>query len=186
MPNTDLQTDNHAAAWITKEQAAERLDKSVRTVLAMAADGRVKSKTERDPERRNQKTTLFDARDVQRVKANGGTPARIGPAKSTQVRMSATQVKEASLPTSAPAPVAPLPLPPPPMRPWLTLAEAVAYSGFTKKFLLEHASEYAQASADGMLDEYNEAYESIAMRDMGRGARGGRWRFHRLSLGKGI
>jgi hypothetical protein len=50
---------------------------------------------------------------------------------------------------------------------WLTLDEAVPASGLTRKWLLAWAESGAGA---------------IAVRDMGRGARGGRWRFSREGL----
>lgn len=54
-------------------------------------------------------------------------------------------------------------------RPWLTLDEAVEFSGLTRPWLL-HEAEAGQGS--------------IAIRDMGKHTRGGRWRFFRDDLGK--
>lgn len=58
--------------------------------------------------------------------------------------------------------------PKPETRPWLTLDEAVAYSGLTRKWLLQNAE-----------------MDSNLVLDMGSHARGGRWRFNREGLGKG-
>jgi hypothetical protein len=55
-------------------------------------------------------------------------------------------------------------------KPWLSLDEASAFSGLTRAWLLKEAE-----SGEG----------SIAIRDMGKHARGGRWRFLRDDLGKG-
>ena len=59
---------------------------------------------------------------------------------------------------------------PPAPRPWLTLDEAVEYSGLSRRWLLKEA-EAGQGA--------------IEIRDMGKHARGGRWRFLRDDLGKG-
>lgn len=55
------------------------------------------------------------------------------------------------------------------LKPWLTLDEAVEFSGLTRPWLL-HEAEAGQGS--------------IAIRDMGKHTRGGRWRFLRDDLGK--
>jgi predicted DNA-binding transcriptional regulator AlpA len=52
-------------------------------------------------------------------------------------------------------------------KPWLTLSEAVAFSGLTRSYLVREARSGVSA---------------LAVRDMGRGSRGGRWRFSRESL----
>jgi hypothetical protein len=56
-----------------------------------------------------------------------------------------------------------------PPKPWLTLDEAVAFSGLTRAWLLREAR-------DGL--------GSVVARDMGKHSRGGRWRFHREGLSK--
>ena len=52
--------------WISKEQAAERLELSVRSVLAMAAAGKIQRKLEVDPEN-HQRTTRLLAADIERL-----------------------------------------------------------------------------------------------------------------------
>lgn len=85
MPTDDLQASTPIATkveWITKEEAARLLDKSERTVLAMAAEGKIRSKLERDAEKRGQKVTLLHAVDVAAlcdpdVKAEAVQPRRV-------------------------------------------------------------------------------------------------------------
>ena len=75
--------------------------------------------------------------------------------------------------------VARQPLPAP--RPWLTVDEAVEFSGLTKQWLRSLAESAVKGAVEGDLTPLE---VRIAIRDMGKGSRGGRWRFHRDSLEK--
>lgn len=52
--------------WLSKDQAAQRLHMSARSVLAMAAAGKIQRKPERDPAT-NQVVTKLHAGDVERI-----------------------------------------------------------------------------------------------------------------------
>jgi hypothetical protein len=181
-PSTPAQTG--VREWITKEETAKQLDRSVRTVLAMAAAGTIKSKTERDPKRRGQKVTLFHAGAVAALaeKRENGTaaekpaqdrkPAIIPPAALQSTDISLTQALVERLLNPPPA----VAVPPAP-RPWLTLDEAAEFSGLTKRWL--------EAEAIRILRDEGTTPIAIKVRDMGRGTHGGRWRFLRSDLEKG-
>jgi hypothetical protein len=138
--------------------------------LGLAKAGRLRSQKVSDPARRGQKTSLFHAADIERLRAGEDAPS----VAAVEVRRSASAPIKVQ--TSGPADQRT-------WRPWLTADEAVEYSGLTRRYLLAQAEEYAQASADGMLEEY-EASGGFTVLDMGRHAPGGRWRFHRGSLGR--
>jgi hypothetical protein len=140
--------------WINKRDAAKRLDVSARTILAMAQAGTIQSKRERDPES-NQVVVLLHAGDIERALYEREHPSK--------------EVVKAPAPKAVQ--VVQLPAPPTPqaLRPWLTLDEAASFSGLTKRWLLTIAESETGA---------------ISVRDMGKHAPGGRWRFHRGDLEK--
>ena len=127
----NLQTSNNPAGsvgWISKSEAARLLDKSERTVLAMAADGRIQAKQEKDPTH-GQKVTLFHAGDVARlaeglttsVSLQVGTQAIANlPARLSDSEVVA-QFKRAMFDGGAAVDR--------PLKPWLTINEAAEYSG---------------------------------------------------------
>ena len=143
--------------WLGKEEVAELLDKSIRTVLNMAKEGTIKSKLERNP-KTGHKNVLFDAEDARRLRDQPDPPLMRKPA--------VVQV-------DAPASFAPIREAPASPRPWLTLDEAAEFSGLTKRWLLAEAER--EPKAYGI---------DIAVRDMGKHSPGGRWRFHRESLAR--
>jgi len=64
---------------------------------------------------------------------------------------------------------------------WLTLDQAVQYSGMTKRWLLAVATAKWPIP---ILETGTSTVNGVVIRDMGAHSHGGRWRFHRESLGK--
>jgi hypothetical protein len=161
--------------WIRKDAAAERLNVSPRSVLAMAAEGKIQRKQERDPGT-NQLVMLLHAGDIERLAYEREHPAQpvqgetstalqtlpaalqTLPAKLSNRSAKGVEQGLLSLLTSHAAQ---------PERPWLTLPEAAEQSGLTERWLVQAAEKNTRG-----------------IRDMGRGSRGGRWRFHRSFLAR--
>jgi hypothetical protein len=163
--------------WITKNEAAKLLCLSPQRVLAMAAAGQIQSKIERDPVSK-QIVKMLHAGDVAKVlwrrEHPDETPAKPAQAESPdkslavvpapQTEAIANALVERLLNPPAPALVTPAP------KPWLTLAAASEFSGLTRRWLLGQTKMIAP---------------KIGILDMGKGARGGQWRFSRADLEKG-
>ncbi len=108
--------------WLDKHQAAAALDMSTRSVLAMAGEGRIRSKRERDA-RTKQLTVFLHAGDVERTRYERQQPRALQP-----VKMQTPHTKSnALLQTAGPVPLA--------QKLFLTEAEAVAYSGLGSAYL---------------------------------------------------
>src|ERR1035438_6442490 len=152
--------------WIGKAEAARRLKISERTALSLQK--KIKSERRLDPET-NQLTVMFDAVAVDRYGYLRQHPNETKNPNAAQMdtqiaRLPATdgialllQAVQAMRTTPATQP------------PWLTIEEAVAWSGLTKRWLLE--------CAKGRLLPVDPWAEPHHIRDMGKGTRGGRWRF---------
>ena len=102
-------------SYLSKEVAASRSGRSVRRLRELAATGRIRKKTIREPENGNREATLFDAADIAAL-ARGETP----------------RVELAVRPLAAlPQPAASV------VHRWLTVAEAAEYSGLPPNFLIK-------------------------------------------------
>ena len=140
MPSTKLQLE-----WIRKDEAAKRLKVSTRSVLSMAAAGKIQRKPERDPAT-NQTVMLLHAGDIERIAFEREHPE---PAQALQaIAPQALQAPRtnghiaiqrykgdgeqgllAMLAAHAAQPAQVI-------RPWLTLSEAAEYCGLPEMFLL--------------------------------------------------
>jgi hypothetical protein len=202
--------DEEKPATMSKAEVCQYLGKSKRTIDSYMASGRL---AVRFFHGKNGRQSIFDRDNVDRLKAELETPmVRLTPDPSVPsggrgawrdqlVPMNEYGERKAAQLAAAPAPgetaalslnknglssdpfaglavhlaalarAYPAPAAEPPrVKPWLTLDEAVAFSGLTARWLLE------QAKSDKPL---------VTVREMGRGARGGRWRFFRGDLVKG-
>ena len=171
------------AGWITKKEAAARLKLSEPRVAAMAGDSTLQSMKSRNPST-NQVVTLINAVDVERVGFEREHPDEV-------TRALATKPTKPDKPPQAALPAPETEAPSSSSRreflesieaqPWLTLDEAAAFSGLTKRWLLA----LAKAKWPIPITETGTStVAGIAIRDMGKHAPGGRWRFHRESLEK--
>jgi excisionase family DNA binding protein len=156
--------------WPTVEEAAQQLGASTRTIARWIAERRIA--TQRRPVRGRKPVVVVDPQDVERIKSEQQTPVVLTEAAApSQKSDNALAVRAApggelaQLVSCFEALRAPAPL-----KPWLTTNEASAFSGLTRGWLLGEAE-----SGVG----------SIAIRDMGKHARGGRWRFLRADLETG-
>lgn len=153
------------AGFITKKEAARRLDRSESRVAAMA--GKEIQSIGRENPQIKQLVTLFHEGDIERILYERKHP----PAAVTAV------VAKPSKPQLAlPAPEPAQPISTRITRPWLTLDEAAEYSGLTKRWLLAQAEDAERQADPGGWP--------IVIRDMGKHSPGGRWRFHRDCLDK--
>ena len=130
MPTTAPQIE-----WLRKDEAAKRLNMSTRSVLAMAADGKIQRKPERDPAT-NQVVMLLHAGDIERIAYE-----RDHPEASQAVQAVAPQPSHANgaiKPGGEQALLAMLAhaaQPAPAIKPWMTLVDAAEYSGLPETFL---------------------------------------------------
>jgi len=155
---------------LNKHEVIAILGRSKRTIETWISDGRLPC-TYLDG--RNGRQAFFDPADVARLKREIEKPV----AKTVKERLPTKEPAKIAAPSIALPPpdywadVAKLvgALAPAPARPWLTIDEATAELGLTRKWLLTEAE---SAKRNG------------AIRDMGKGARGGRWRFNREALAK--
>jgi hypothetical protein len=165
-------TDWPPAGWITKKTAAERAKLSEERIAGLVREVKLHSSKGQDPQSR-QTCTLIHEGDLERYLHERAHP----PQKSEVVRAVNTPDKpntpQLALPSPAPAEASVKPVSV--SRPWLTLEEAEEYSGLTKRWLLQCAT--------NELGEESVTAQSVAVRDMGKHSPGGRWRFHRESLG---
>jgi excisionase family DNA binding protein len=147
---------------MTKREVCEYLGKSIRTVAEYIASGKLPATYING---KNGREARFDRAEVEHLKNSLDTPmVRAVPAAAGSTEVAVRPDPLAGLAAHFQTLAAP-----PQVKPWLTIEEAVAYSGLTRAWLLKEAD-----AGQG----------SIAIRDMGRGAHGGRWRFLRDDLGK--
>jgi hypothetical protein len=130
--------------WLDKKHAAEVLGMSTRSVLAMAADGRIQSKRERD-EHTKQMSVKLHAGDVERLRYERAHPEVVG-GRAPQSSMQTLQGEQPrTLQTVRKAPpsddltaallrvIAP---PAPPVNRWMELDQAAEYSGLSRRLLV--------------------------------------------------
>lgn len=181
----------HEPELLNKHQAAKRLGVHWRTVLLFAKDGKLESVSVRDS-KTNQMTTKFPVEAVDRLRKERAAPVvNLKPAERPEkpAQQQAIQRSQprgvdptlAALLTalverqSAPVEPKPAPVEPKPsplerrqslaLKPWLTFAEAVEYTGWPARGLEEFRSS-----------------GRLACLDFGKGSRGGRYRFRREDL----
>ena len=151
--------------WITKKTAAERLNRSPERVAALAqkegiertAEKPLKSRKMESPETK-QTVTLIHEGDVEAFidrRNNPAEPVEIIAKKPNKPAQAALPAPEAADNIAC--------YTKPPTR-WLTIDEAISFSGLTRAWLLKEAESGNHAEV---------------IRDMGKGAHGGRWRFLR-------
>jgi hypothetical protein len=134
MPTPEAQIE-----WIGKEQAAKRLKVSTRTVLAMAAEGKIQRRQERDAAS-NQMVTRLHAGDVERIAYERTHPAAVQPVQAE--RQQALQVQPAKQDQAAAALLLALSTlsAAPPSQPivklWLDLDAAAEYTGLSRALLV--------------------------------------------------
>lgn len=159
--------------WLNKKEAAALLNVSTRQIERLAESGRIEKRYTR-PGGGNRwggihytESTLLAIQEerVQGIHMTGlskkpGESVALVAASGQTAAWSALAEHLAKLGGAYPAPKA-IPAA------WLTLEEAALHSGLTKSWLLKEAED-----GEG----------SIATRDMGKHARGGRWRFFRGDL----
>jgi hypothetical protein len=159
---------------LTKREVIEYLGKSKRTVATYIADGRLPVQYVNGP---NGKQAIFAREAVERFKremdepmsravvpANGQSYSA-KPESTELVRASGAVDPFAALATHLAKLATAFPSSDP--KPWLTLDEAVEWSGLTRGYLL-----------------YLTETDAVCVRDMGKHSRGGRWRFNRAALAK--
>lgn len=143
---------------MNKREVIEHLGRSKRTIETYISEGRLPVVYINGP---NGKQAEFDAAAVEALKRDLDTPmVRALPVETAMQTIAPTLAPLAESLVSALRGFRPELV-----KPWLTLSEASEYSGLTKKWILHQG-------------------RTITMRDMGRGARGGRWRFFRDDLGR--
>lgn len=164
-----------AAEWIGKQEAATRLKLSERTIFDLAKKGKIRSKKQTDPERRNQVTTLFNSADVERYGferdnpvevANGLQLPRLGddPLMDellTKIVPATLQMLGVSVPSVDPSDI-----------PWMTLENASVYSGLPCSTL----NQLIQAGRLPVIDTWG------GKERKGGGLPGGRYRIKRSDL----
>jgi predicted DNA-binding transcriptional regulator AlpA len=150
---------------LTKQEVIELLGKSRRTIDTYMADGRLPYHYVQGP---NGKQASYDAADVERLKRDLEAPIE-PPRRIERIAHAVVERTPYALaPVAADIAASPVAASPSTrVKPWLTLEEAEVFSGLTKRWLL------MQAEAGATV---------ITVRDMGKNARGGRWRFSRASL----
>jgi hypothetical protein len=154
--------------WINKTDAAEILGVSVRQLELKTANGQIRKKTLPKKPSDRAARVVYSREDLDAIRA--GKPNYYGEPKPETAALAVAPVAAgdpfAGLAAQLAAIARAFP-PPVEKRPWLTLAEAELFSGLTRKWLLEQ-TELENAC--------------ILTRDMGKHARGGRWRFNREAL----
>jgi hypothetical protein len=143
--------------WITKRDAAERLKLSEPRVAAMAGDGTLESRKERNPAS-NQVVTLINAVAVDRLGFKREHPELTEvvtkPDNANNPGVTKLPAENLNNPKNGAAhQTAP--------RPWMTIEEATVALQASRALLLRMAES----------NQYPRTF-----RDMGKGARGGRWR----------
>jgi excisionase family DNA binding protein len=115
--------------WVTPEQAAVRLNRSVRRVLEYAAEGTLVSARQEDPVAKRQKVVV-SGNDVERLLAEMQNPKP----REKQLRIARSRASAEVATVQAPVAV---PEKPPAPRSWMTLHEASEASGLSRKLLYE-------------------------------------------------
>jgi hypothetical protein len=165
-----MQNVTIAPGWTHKEAGAELLGVSIRQLENLAALKRIRK--QRLPRQTNERSArvLYSVEDIEAIKAGKPNVMPETPEPS-EARAAAPAAPEPRGFLAIPAALIDLLRERreqrEPLKPWLTLDEAAEYSGLTRAWLLKEA-EAGQGA--------------IAIRDMGRFARGGRWRFLRADL----
>lgn len=118
--------------WVTPEQAATRLNRSVRRVLEYAAEGTLVSARQEDPVAKRQKVVI-SGNDVERLLAEMQNPKP----REKQLRIARSQATAEIAPIQQPIVAVPEKALAPPPRSWMTLDEASASSGLSRKLLYE-------------------------------------------------
>ena len=175
MPSTGAKTA--LSPTMTKAEVIEYLGKSKRSVETYVSSARLRAKYVHGA---NGKTLSFERADVEAFKVSmeapwepnapiqRAVPAAVATAQMSAPAPTAIQAYAANVdPLAALAALLNRPAESPKPKDWLTLDEAVTVSGLTRTWLLNET-----ASRKPL----------VAIRDMGKGARGGRWRFNRVSL----
>lgn len=161
------------AGWLPKDKAAERLGVGVRQLENRAAKGEIRKNPL--PRLRNERAArvLYSIEDIDAIKA--GKPNFYGetkPEPAPAAPAAAVALTAADPFAGLAAQLAGLARAFPPAaeakRRWLTLDEAEEVSGLTRRWLIDQAE--------------NNGSSPVAVRDMGKHARGGRWRFDRECL----
>jgi predicted DNA-binding transcriptional regulator AlpA len=158
---------NQQNATLTKRDVIELLGKSKRSIDTYMADGRLPYEYVSSP---NGRTAAFQRADVERLKRDLETPIRATPGSVVATDSSRIEPYRADPQAVAGTIAAVLREAlhaPAPVRPWLSIDEAVTFSGLTRSWLLSQAESSKPA---------------VTVRDMGKYARGGRWRFCTSSL----
>ena len=144
---SSMPTPEEAPATMTKREVCAHLGKSKRTVETYISDGRLPCEYVNGP---NGKQLSFRAEDVERMKRDIDMPiARTPPVctdTATPVPSTALAYRADSDPFAGLAAHlarlgAAFPSKPPALKPYVTLAEAVEYSGLPAAFLISQARE---------------------------------------------
>jgi len=116
-------SSNRKPEYITKDIAARRSGRSVRRLLELAANGRIRKRVIKDAGNGNRALAVFHAGDIAALARGENPPA-------TSLQISNPVRPGAALPHGEETanPAAP--------RLWLTIAEAANYSGLPASFLL--------------------------------------------------
>jgi hypothetical protein len=159
--------------WPTLTQAAARLGSNERTIRRWIESGRLKASTRTKPG--SKPITIIDPGGIEQLRLERLPPV---------VLQDDTVHPDSTALVHAPGSMAPavtvdehfarlietiVRAREADAKPWLTLEEASVYSGLTRKWLLEQTASPKRV---------------VAVRDMGKYARGGRWRFNRKDLEK--
>jgi hypothetical protein len=168
---------------MSKAEVCDYVGKSKRTIDSYIATGRLRVGYFNGP---NGKTGIFQRADVEALKKDLEAPtyrAVVPPAERERSRDGYQALQIVAPPAGAAltqqqpaadaftalaehlAKLAAYPARSP--KPWLTLDEAVEWSGLTRGYLL-----------------YLTETDAVGVRDMGKHSRGGRWRFNREALAK--
>lgn len=174
------------SGWLTKQQAAEILGLSPERIAAMGQDSGLEvtpakplsSMKQRNPQTK-QLITLVHKGTVERELWKRNHPNEVVGPVNKHNNPDNKPNKQLALPSpEGPDNIANYIMPanfdPHCWPAWLTLRQATVYSGMPKSWLVDFA-ENAPA---------HKVTSPVRVRDLGKGARGGRWRFHRESLEK--
>jgi hypothetical protein len=161
MATEAVQTQKIAEQWLLKDEAAKALHTNPRTIERYARMGMVQRRYLPKQPNERQARVVFLRSDLENLQKGSPGQSPVSLAKQTgQVEAwGALATHLAKLSEAYPARKE--------WPPWLTLDQAVVFSNLTRAWLLREAG-----AGDGI----------IRIRDMGKHARGGRWRFFRDDL----
>jgi predicted DNA-binding transcriptional regulator AlpA len=175
-PAADADTSmSEQPEYIGKSEAAQRLKISERTVLGLAAKGKIRSKKQLDPDSRNQMVTLLNAADVERYGFERDNPQQVEPVKNGLdvtprglTRQAILQVyKDRFLDDDNPQP-GPIGRD---ASPWLNLEQSAAYTGLPEPVI----DRLIEAGRIPVIDTWPKDRK-------GGGLPGGRYRINRRDL----